>query len=298
MQYQLPMSRFRIAILGVFLIYSAGNIEKATAQAGKFLQIWGGPQYVAVENDNNYSLAQISSNQLNVVQTYRTGFGIDYIDNFNQNYGFQTGVYYCGQGQKYNGTSVPDIDTHYKDTVNFTSKLLLDYIKVPVYIRFNSVLPEDARVNVSIFFGFYLGYLLDAKSYTNATGIPGGIPDTLLAKYPNFKIRNLFNSFDFGLGAGAQFNVKLNKDLYADLGVRFDRSITQIENLNYALPDDAPAEWNYPVSPVKSQRTAHLTAVTDPPSNNISLNVYLGLTFKVKYIAEKKPVIRDDQENQ
>ena len=165
-------------------------------------------------------------------------------------------------------------------------------------MRFNSVLTEDARVNVSIFFGFYLGYLLDVKSYTNVPGIPDGIPDTLLAKFPNFKLRNLYNTFDFGLGAGAQFNVRLTNDLYANLGVRFDRSITDIENYNYALPADAPAEWEYPVSTVKSIRTAQETQITNPPSQNISLNVYLGLTFKVKNVVEKKREIRDDPDSQ
>lgn len=299
MTKQKLLNRIKPSFYVIIMCFSVLYAQNTTAQIGKFLQLWGGPQLVKIDNDNNYSLAYAQSGELNVTNTYRTGFGIDYIDNFNQNYGFQTGIYYCGQGQKFFG-SVSDIDVHMPDSVKvpYTSKLLLDYIKIPVYVRFNSIIPDQSRLNVSIFFGFYLGYLLDLKSYTNVQGIPGGIPDTLLAKFPNYKLKPLYNTFDFGLGAGAQFNVKLTEKMYINLGVRFDRSITDIENYNTALPADAPSEWNYPVSTPKSIRTAQLTQATNPASQNISLNVYLGLTFKVKDVAERKHEPRDNQDNQ
>src|ERR1017187_3711338 len=110
----------------------------ASAQAGNFVQFWGGPQYVGIENFSDYSATNLSGQQ-NIVQTYRVGAGMDYIHNFNENYGLQTGLYYSGVGQKYNGT-IRDFYNIYSthDSIPYTSHVYMDYIRIPFLLRFNS----------------------------------------------------------------------------------------------------------------------------------------------------------------
>jgi len=272
------------------------NVNQASAQAGNFIQFWGGPQYVGLLNFSDYSATNLSGEQ-NIVQTYRAGAGFDYIHNFNQNYGLQTGLYYSGVGQKYTG-SVRDLDNHV-DTLPepYSSHVYMDYIRIPFALRFNSVIDEDARLNLSIFFGFQLGYLLSAHAWTSP-GPPKGTLDTFTAQNPNFNVRQLYNNFDFGLTAGAQFNYRIRDWEYFHIGLRFDRSITDIVNQNYVLPDNAPVEYQYPVSTKKNTRLSHDDVLAANPSQLISVNIFVGMSFRLKKITPPPHVIRDDSDNQ
>jgi hypothetical protein len=295
---QLPIKNILpIALLGIVMLINSRRVD---AQAGNFIQFWGGPQYVGIENFNDYNAASFGQpgqpGQQSIVQTYRMGAGFDYIHNFNQNYGLQTGLYYSGVGQKYSGL-VTDY-YHPKDSASYpyTSHVYMDYIRIPFVLRFNSVVDDKDRINMSIFFGFQLGYLLDAKSYTSFQS-PQAVYDTFNAQNPHFNVRQLYNSFDFGLTAGAQFNFKIRDWEYAHIGVRFDRSIPDIDNLNYVLPANAPIEYQYPVSTRKETSVTHNDFVAGYSSQYISLNVYVGMSFRVKTIIPPKHEIRDDDGN-
>ena len=294
-QLPLKINLPKILLATIILI----NTTKSSAQAGNFIQFWGGPQYVSVLNFTDYSYNNLSGEQ-KIVQTYRVGAGIDYIHSFNQNYGVQTGLYYSGVGQKYSG-SVRDFYNIYSthDSVPYTSHVYMDYIRVPFLLRFNSVMDDVDRINLSIYFGFQLGYLLDAKSATlSSKPSPQAVLDTFNAQNPNFNIRQLYNNFDFGLSAGAQLNFKIRDWEYLHVGVRFDRSITNIENLNYVLPSNAPIEYLYPVSTMKNTRVTHDDVLAGYSSQYISLNVYVGMSFRVKTIIPPKRIIRDDNGGQ
>ncbi len=281
-------------LLSLLVLLSVLRWENAAAQAGNFIEVWGGPQYVGIENFSDYSATNLSGQQ-NIVQTYRVGAGLDYIHSFNNNYGLQTGLYYSGMGQKYNG-SVRDYDRH--DTVSkpYTSQVTMDYIRVPFLLRFNSEIEGDEKLNVSIFMGFQLGYLLNVKVNTSP-GPPSGMLDTFNMQNPHFNLKQLYNPIDFGLTAGAQFNYKIRDWEYFHLGVRFDRSITNIENLNYVLPDNAPVEYLYPVSTKKENRASHDDFLSGYASQYISLNVYVGMSFMTKKITPPPHIIRDDSDN-
>jgi hypothetical protein len=276
-----------------FLLFTSqylGGLGLVKAQSGQYLQLWGGPQYVALLNYQGYetdTLYKIRSS----LNTYKWGGGIDYINNFSQNYGFQTGIYYSRQGQNYFGTVHDFYDTAGKN-LGYTSSISMDYIRVPLMFRFNSIIDEGDRVNLSIFMGLQLGYLLQVSSITDPPP-----PAAYLNRYPNFDFKQLYNAWDFGLAAGAQFNIKLKENLYGVAGIRFDRSIGGIENTSYVLPDDAPVEWMYPVSTRKESRPDHRTILAytqSQPSKLISVNVYLGLAFKVKKGKPEKPHPVDD----
>lgn len=268
-------------------------ISNVSAQSGNFIQIWGGPQYVGIENFNDYSGTSLSGQQ-NIVQTYKVGAGLDYIHNFNPNYGLQTGLYYSGVGQKYNGL-VKDFETH--DTVAYTSHVYMDYIRIPFLLRFNSEIEENEKLNMSIYMGFQLGYLMDVKASTSP-GPPQGMVDTFMAQNPHFNFKQLYNPIDFGLTAGAQFNYKIRDWEYVHIGIRFDRSITNIENENYVLPGNAPVEYLYPVSTKKEQRQSHNDILAGYSSQYISLNLYVGMSFMTKKITPPPHVIRDDDNSQ
>jgi len=276
------------AILFVILVFSW---KPAQAQSGNFIQFWGGPQYVGIENFSDYSATNLSGQQ-NIVPTYKVGAGIDYIHNFNTTYGLQTGLYYSGVGQKYSGTVTNFYNPLDSTKINYTSHVYMDYIRVPFLLRFNSEIAENSRINVSIFMGFQLGYLMNVKVSTTPNA-----PDSFLKNYPNYNFKQLYNPIDFGLTAGAEFNIKIKDWEYAHIGVRFDRSITNIENLNYVLPDNAPVEWMYPVSTKKETRPSHDDVLAGYSSQYIALNVFVGMSFRVKQITPPKHVIRDDDNN-
>jgi len=282
-----------IVILSTIVLLNTGPV---VAQAGNFIQFWGGPQYVGVENFNDYNPDNANGEQ-NIVETYRIGAGMDYIHNFNQNYGLQTGIYYSGVGQKYSGLVSDFYKPGSTDTnVNYTSHVYMDYIRIPFLLRFNSVMEDNDRINVSIFMGFQLGVLLDVKSVTSPD-IPTTVVDSFYAQNPHFNLRQLYNTLDFGLSAGAQLNFKIRDWEYAHIGVRFDRSITNIENENYVLPDNAPVEFLYPVSTKKEIRESHDDILAGYPSQYISVNVYVGMSFRVKTIIPPKHEIRDDDDS-
>ncbi len=276
-------------LLVVISVFQCGHIY---AQSGNFIQFWGGPQYVGIENFSDYSATNLSGQQ-NIVPTYKVGAGMDYIHNFNTNYGLQTGLYYSGVGQKYTGT-IRDFYNIYSthDSIPYTSHVYMDYIRVPFLLRFNSEIAENSRINVSIFMGFQLGYLMNVKVFTRPNA-----PDSILKNYPNFNFKQLYNPIDFGLTAGAEFNIKIRDWEYAHIGVRFDRSITNIENTNYVLPGNAPVEWMYPVSTKKDERASHDDVLAGFSSQYISLNVFVGMSFRVKQITPPQHIIRDDDNN-
>src|SRR2546430_12769104 len=117
-----------------FLLCLAPNVR---AQSGSFLQVWGGPQYVSILNFQDFYPSNFQ-HYFGGDYTYRAGGGFDFIHNFSQNYGWQTGIYYSGQGQNYDGI----VKNFYKPQdsvpVSYVSGVRMDYIRVPLMFRFNS----------------------------------------------------------------------------------------------------------------------------------------------------------------
>jgi hypothetical protein len=273
-----------------FISFLICCLPAAKAQSGQYLQLWGGPQFVSILNFDDFNESNLGYNRKQI-PTYRAGGGVDYINNFNQNYGWQTGIYYSGQGQKYYGYALnfysPRDSLGKKlDSVPhaYNSQVWMEYVRIPVMFRFNSLIDQDDRINLSIFLGFQAGYLLSARSYTNPDA-----PDSVLSRYPNFDYRKLYHAIDFGLCAGAQFNAKINDKLYGTLGIRFDRSLVNIENTSYVLPGNAPVEWLYPLSTKKETRITHSDVIVRMPSKNISVNVFIGIAFKIKQGKPENP---------
>jgi len=290
-----PLKKIPVFLLfiGLYII----SIQTMHAQSGQYIQMWGGPQYTGMLNyDDNHTTTTTGQGTVTFTgeeitdETYRWGGGFDYINNFTQNYGWQTGLYYSGQGQKYEGYVQNFYNPKDPNTYYFTSEVTMDYIRVPIMFRFNSILDGNDRINLSIFMGFQVGYLFNVTSKTSVNLVP----DSTANKYRGFDYKQLYNALDVGLGAGAQFNVKISEKIAANLGIRFDRSIANIENHAFTLPGDAPVEDLYPLSTLKSSRTSHDDVLVRMPTQNISVNVYLGMTYKLKNGKPPKPHPVDD----
>jgi hypothetical protein len=281
-----------------FQIFSGMNILKklflclclcfffsaAQAQLGHYLNIWGGPQYTALANTDDYDLGNTGAistiSALSRTNTYRAGFGVDYIYNFATSYGIQTGLYYSQNGQSYSGIVYPDYNQLFNQLprksvrVDFKSHVYMNYLRIPFMLRFSSQSEPDDRLNMSIFFGFTYGRLLNVQEvYTNPAPA-----DSLVNRYPNFDFKKLYNNSDFLLGAGMEMNVRLTSHFGIFIGARFDRSLSGVENLGYAVPADAPVEWDFPVSAKKTTITDR--TVRQPTKNN-TINVFFGVSFKL-----------------
>ena len=250
----------------VFFLFTAGSLH---AQKGTQVSVWGGPQYVALVNVDDY-LRLYDASKLNRLTTIRFGGGLDIIHNFTNAYGLQSGIYYSQQGQKYDGVA---IKSSTDPGTRFTSHIYLNYLRVPLMLRFNSEFDDDNRMNLSIFAGMQLGFLRDVEEVKTTPG-PA---DSLLAKHPNFDFKQLYKKTDLGLALGAQFNIKITSRIGTMIGIRYDRSFGTIEDKSFVLPKDAPEEWQYPVSTKKGVGGTDNT--TRRPTRISAVNLYTGLTF-------------------
>src|SRR5688500_4241837 len=262
---------FSLVFTGLMLF----NI-KVTAQKGHHIMLWGGPQIVTLANfDDSRGTNTFDPNlsKLDRQTTIRFGGGLDYIYNFANSYGVQSGIYYSQHGQKYAGFIDGDLNIPGdSQTVRFESHVYMDYYRIPLMFRFSSLLEESDRINLSIFAGLQMGFLRGVESvYTTPAA-----PDTITNRYPNFNFDDLYEKTDLGVSAGAQFNILINKNISTLIGVRFDRSLFNIENFSANIPKDAPAEWQFPVSVKKTAQT-QFDPKTRRETKHTSVNLYTGI---------------------
>jgi hypothetical protein len=252
----------------------------AKAQKGQFIDIWGGPQLVTLNNYNDYN-PTIVNNTVDRVTTYRYTLGLDYINNFTPAYGFQTGLYYSQAGQKYSGTIAYDYDKKDSllDTSAFESHVYLNYLKIPLMIRFNSELDEDERMNLTVFMGLEISIL---QKFQESYSIVHA-PTPYETFYPNNQytekqLRGLYKKVTTNICAGLQLNERITKRLGAFAGIRFSRSLGNIENLGYNFPAGFPVELKFPVSVKKSSPPDLLVRY---PTKVTSVAAYIGLSMKL-----------------
>lgn len=260
-----------LSLLIVTLIL--GGATELRAQQGTKITLWGGPQFVSMVNVDDF-LGSFANTGLQKVSTYRAGGGIDLIHNFSDMYGIQSGAYYSQQGQKYSGFVVTDLNTNDTINTNFTSHVYLNYVRIPLMLRFNSEFAAEEQMSLSIFGGVQLGILQNVESVETNPGPPANVA----ARYPDFDFSQLYKKTDFGLAAGAQFNIRISPRLHTMLGLRYDRSFGTVENLAFDLPDDAPVEWQFPVS---AKKQSHTDNSVRNPTRVIGLNLYTGLTISL-----------------
>lgn len=245
------------------------------AQKGTYLQFWGGPQLVGLPNFNDYSDFRTSL-RLNRLNTWRAGMGVNVIYNFADNYGLQTGLSYSQQGQKYSGVTPVDGNNNLDTNVAYTSHVYLDYLRLPIYFRFTSVSDPEDIVTLSVYAGMYVGYFLGISSL----GTDPAPPIDSVNKYSYINLNKVYNKIDIGLGAGAEFNIRIKGNVGALLGVKFERSASTIENRNTEMPYGAPVEWSFPLSIKKQNRLTEADNQVRMPTKNDMISIYAGISYK------------------
>lgn len=247
-------------------------------QVGKYLNIWGGAQSTQINNSQESYYGGSSSDKVSPVETIKPIAGIDYIYNFHDLFGVQTGVIYSAQGQKYSGFVSHDAnDTSGKidSNVNFTSHVYMTYIKVPILLRFNSHKEEEDIANFSMYAGFEFAYLASVDEVVT-TPAP---PSYMTTNQVNFK--KYYNSLDFGWCAGAQVNLYVSKHWGISVGARYTRSLMDVESKNivYDKSKAYPAEWYYPLSVKKSSTPSQSDQYDRFSSKNNTVGFYIGLVI-------------------
>lgn len=250
----------------VFVLILGLSSTKIFAQKGQYVSVFGIGQYTRIANSNDYFRQTI---EIVPKDTYKPAFGVRYINNFENSFGFEAGLHYALQGQNYRGTIEYD-DTLLIDPVNYTSSVTLSYFKIPVMFRFNSTLDNDEKVFLTIAAGFQFEIL---SSVDFETSPPPENNDV------NIKLKDLYNNFTFSFVADAIFNIKLSEKVFLHSGIKLDRGMTDIENKGYHFPANTPVEYRFPVSTKKGD-TFNYEVRDDFKTNNIVFGLQIGVSYK------------------
>lgn len=229
------------------------------AQEGKYLNFSGFIAYSQVANSGDLYTPSVT---LIPKTTYFPAAGVSYINNFENMFGFETGIIYAMKGQKYKGDLV--------DTFGeYNSRVTLSYLQLPVLFRFNSTLDNDIRnVYLCIKAGFQVGYLMDA-------GIKIDSPSPDFSE-SNIEVKDLFKPIDVAFIASAIFNFRLSDTWWINAGIKMDRGFSDVENKSYDFPANTPPEYQFPVS---------ARYIDHPPRNKTTNNLFsleLGVSYRIQ----------------
>ncbi len=178
------------------------------------------PQLTLIVNDDDFA----AGDELNFRTTAHLAYGIHAAYNFNDHLGVQTGLLFSTQGQKYVNDE-PTANTS-------TSEIRMNYLKIPLLLKFNSNPEASAQFVATL--GPQFGLLNKVDYYTN---------DEKLS-VPNFDFKEWYNNMDLGavLGLGARF--RLTDNLQLGTSFRFDYSLGNIENEDTILTPDRASSQN------------------------------------------------------
>ncbi|MDZ4838719.1 MAG: outer membrane beta-barrel protein [Bacteroidota bacterium] len=273
------LMQFRLVITFSFCIFLS---NLAQAQLGKYLEVWGGPQYTQILNFEDISADQ-RVNDLNRLNTYKFAIGANYIHNYQPNFGYSFGINYNKIGQKYDGITAYDgnsFDTT-STSIFFKSEIEMTYLKIPLLFRFNSAIETGDRVGMVIFAGLQPGFLMSVDKVITSPAAP----DSLLNRYPNYNFRGNFKKLDLSMMAGVQVNVVLNSKFNVGIGLKYERGFINIENRKTAWEKDLPVEYTFPVSTKKIGKSD----ITRQDSKINSVNAFLSIAYKVGTVIYEEP---------
>ncbi len=279
---QFPHMIRPLLALALFFIPAASH-----AQLGQYVNFWGGSQLVRLTNSDDFYSTQ-SADFINSRDLYRSAFGIDYIKNYQVGFGYGVGLAYSRQGSAYGGTLQYVTPA---GEARWNSQIFLDYLKVPFTFRFNSVTDNQDVVSLTIYAGLQPEVLLKAYNvgYTRDTLKGTLLPDTAFAKYSDFDYTDLYKRLQISFVGGGQLNFKISRLITTAIGIRYDRSVFNIEKNDYAFPSDFPAAGKFPVSVPKSINPAKADILNRSPTLNNTIGLYLTLQFRLADVEEPEP---------
>ena len=160
------MKHYRIYIL-IIIITSVVNII-ANAQKGLEFGAFVQPQTHWIMNDQDFE----AGDELDFRVPYSMGIGINVGYNFSDMLGLRTGLSYDTNGQDYVNNSVdPSIN----------SSIVLNYLKVPVYLKFNT--NTQSKLSFLFLAGPQFGLLTKAESFFDEDD-----PVDQMEQYANFEL--------------------------------------------------------------------------------------------------------------
>jgi hypothetical protein len=270
-------------LFSLLLFFCLLPAQKTFAQQGFYLQPFFMYQYVTLANNKDHytSAGSIPRRDFDYVNTYKPAYGFRAIYNFKNAVGFETGLKYSNQGQKYKGNIIVDGNTG--DTVNkdFTSELMLSYIQLPLMLNFNSIMAnindEADPVYMSIAMGIQFDFLQIADIYVN--------PGIDWTKYPNAQsqLKNFFSSVNYSFAGNISVNWRLKHGWQINASLFGSKTLNDIENVDmkdkYYNFDETqfPLEYQYPVSVKKEAEETDQRYKT----TNIVYGLMLGVSYRL-----------------
>jgi hypothetical protein len=277
------LRHFRIFFGLIVLCFLLLPPRQAYSQQGFYLQPFFMYQYVTLANNkDHYSNSNASPRRhFQLVNTYKPAYGLRMIYNFSNAVGFETGIKYSEQGQKYKGDIIVDGNTG--DTVNngnpkdFTSELKLNYLQIPLMLSFNSILAnindEQDPLYMSIAVGIQLDYLQNASMTVN----PG--IDSFSLKYPNAEsqFQNLFHSFNISFVGNLSLNWQMKHGWQINTTLFFSNTLEDVENKDFKFDKTQyPLEYQFPVSVKKEAVSTEVRY----KAKNLVTGIMLGVSYR------------------
>ena len=271
---------FRFFLIFVVLSLLIISSRQAFAQKGFYLQPFFMYQYTNLANyrDHYYS-------KFDFVSTYKPDYGLRAIYNFTNAVGFETGLKYSNQGQKYKGHI--DTDGNTGDSVNqdWTSELKLNYIQIPLMISFNSILANFDEMQDPLYMSIAMGVQIDYL--TNAIMIVNPGIDSFAIKYPNAQaqFKNFFNNFNLSFVGNVGLNLQLKHGWQINTTLYASKTLGDVENGDYKKKEyvfdktQFPLEYQFPIS-VKKEALS-----TDPryKTKNLVYGLMLGFSYSFNH---------------
>jgi hypothetical protein len=264
-----------LMVLGLLLILP----RQAYSQQGFYLQPFGMYQYVTLANNKDHygNTNAAPRRHFELVNTYKPAYGIRVIYNFTNAVGFETGLKYSAQGQKYKGDIIVDGNTGDTVNQNYTSELKLNYLQIPLMLSFNSLLAnindEQDPLYMSIAVGIQLDYLQNA-SMTVSPGI-----DSFSLKYPNAEsqFQKLFQSFNISFVGNISLNWQMKHGWQINTTAFFSNSLEDVENKDFTFDKTQyPLEYQFPVSVKKEAVSSEVRY----KAKNLVTGIMLGVSYR------------------
>jgi hypothetical protein len=264
------MEKLKNISLIIFILLISQDIM---AQKGHYVSAFGLYQYTGINNREDYFERM---GLLELENTYHFSYGIQYIRNYTDIFGIEAGIKYAITGQKYSGHITYDPNIGQDVDLDYESEVIMDFIQVPVLLRFNSKLDDDV-ISLSIAAGFQADFLKSVDAKTNpAPIIPAG---------GELDYKSLFSNFNLSFASHASFTIKLSDNWFTFIGFHMSRSISDIEKKNFNYDKTIhPVEYYFPVSTKKEDYPVFnpSTGLSRPSTKITNYGLLLGISYLIK----------------
>ena len=189
------------------LLFGALALSTAVfAQKGLELGLNIAPQNTWIFNQQDFD----EGDNLNFRATigYNVGANVGY--NFTNSIGIRSGIGFSAQGQNY-----------INDNTNIPSAIKLNYLKVPVLLKFNSD-PQSATAFLATV-GVDMGFLAGGKATVDGEEVPSEF----------FDVKEVYNSFDLAAVVGLGLQARITDQINLNFMLRVSYSLLDIENADF-----------------------------------------------------------------